>query len=961
MDDNEISKIRERLKLYTLTNEEIEEEFNKFKNAGGELLLNKKKGVLYKKLNKHENNKNASVNNAKSNFVTQPLIKQAIKPDKPKNKKSKNNYFKFINNLKIDLFAVKNKTKVKTGFDIIRSLLSIFSYKISDYVNNKFIDTIHIDILQPLNDISFIAKELMKITNKELLKNPEIIYLLKVFECLNAIDTLAVTSYLATLESKTSPPYKYYEISPILKNLYVPLVKLDKAYKTNQIKTCLIFLSKMMKDKSRLIATFNDMIDKYFNILKKALYVILLKDMGGIFYEFDNDSPQFRTKQLRYFNLTEDDILEGSLNEFIEKHNLKYNDKENEEEIEELDEYNPYAELPSKYNDILEILNEFFPSCIFELKYKQNNFDKSSANKIESKFDIRQISSFTDIFRYFYSPNDITNYILDDRFLHFSRFYPLSQLIVFLLMIVDLFSGLVNINYSKDATTMQNDEQIHYAIFFKNILNELVILHKFTISKIGDIIRDISLSYSDNSEYLKTSSFELYLDEMTIFLKNNYLPQIEFNKTINGLSIYDQKFVKYDAKKTLFIDPFYIIVKKLKNAVDEICTNIDKRNKNQNKIISPKDLESIFKEGPTFNQKSTFYQGFKSVFIKTDYDGTKLVTKDQRTLYNYLFFVQKFIDLINFIVNSNKSYLLNYAYPSILRAQPNKLLRVIDEGTNSLAVQSKNIFLSPIIKQRLQEKQELILENIKLKEEIEKSKIHTTSGVFSKKYFLDYFPKLIEESKNENKKLSLLIMDLDNFKSLNDSAGHKFGDFVLENVGRMLKDILRKDDLITNYKGETKNLSLNKFASCFGGDEFVLLLTHTDIKNAKIVAERILDELNNNVNFIINKEYQNKLLLKLNNKEINQSLYEKLSMIKYSMGASIGLAELDNDFTEDKFFDYADTGVYASKMNGKNSFSLYDKQNGYKVYKKVNNVWNENIYSYEDVKSWQAKNDSKNL
>lgn len=70
--------------------------------------------------------------------------------------------------------------------------------------------------------------------------------------------------------------------------------------------------------------------------------------------------------------------------------------------------------------------------------------------------------------------------------------------------------------------------------------------------------------------------------------------------------------------------------------------------------------------------------------------------------------------------------------------------------------------------------------------------------------------------------LSLLIMDLDHFKNINDKYGHGFGDFVLKSFAGRLKDSIREAD----------------FAFRFGGEEFIVLLPHTDIRGAIIFAER---------------------------------------------------------------------------------------------------------------------------
>ena len=73
----------------------------------------------------------------------------------------------------------------------------------------------------------------------------------------------------------------------------------------------------------------------------------------------------------------------------------------------------------------------------------------------------------------------------------------------------------------------------------------------------------------------------------------------------------------------------------------------------------------------------------------------------------------------------------------------------------------------------------------------------------------------------------MLLLDLDNFKEINDTYGHRHGDFVLLEVATRLKVGLRETDLLARY----------------GGDEFALLLTQTDIHGGQRVAEQMLKRL----------------------------------------------------------------------------------------------------------------------
>jgi diguanylate cyclase (GGDEF)-like protein len=101
--------------------------------------------------------------------------------------------------------------------------------------------------------------------------------------------------------------------------------------------------------------------------------------------------------------------------------------------------------------------------------------------------------------------------------------------------------------------------------------------------------------------------------------------------------------------------------------------------------------------------------------------------------------------------------------------------------------------------------------------------IDEVSGVHSRRYFNDRLAEEVSRARRYRKPLSLLLLDLDGFKQVNDACGHLVGDAVLKQVGRLLKDSTRQTDAVCR----------------FGGDEFALLLPETDADSASVTAERI--------------------------------------------------------------------------------------------------------------------------
>lgn len=140
--------------------------------------------------------------------------------------------------------------------------------------------------------------------------------------------------------------------------------------------------------------------------------------------------------------------------------------------------------------------------------------------------------------------------------------------------------------------------------------------------------------------------------------------------------------------------------------------------------------------------------------------------------------------------------------------------------------------------------------------------------------------------------LSVLMVDLDNLKRLNDAHGHGCGDRALALVGEVLRDTCRSRDV----------------AARFGGDEFALLLPRTRSSEARVVAERIRSEL----------------------------ARRRLGLgapLESSVTVSIGIADLDglpagsradSEATATSLFEFADRALYAAKSAGRDRIEVLE-------------------------------------
>lgn len=183
--------------------------------------------------------------------------------------------------------------------------------------------------------------------------------------------------------------------------------------------------------------------------------------------------------------------------------------------------------------------------------------------------------------------------------------------------------------------------------------------------------------------------------------------------------------------------------------------------------------------------------------------------------------------------------------------------------------------LSPELKKNMSLLLKKIEENVDTLYEL--ATIDEKTGVYNNKFFSHISEMEIDKAKRKIGPLSFLIIDLDNFKKLNDTHGHMVGDYMLKRLGSVLKKFTRKYDLVSR----------------FGGEEFIILLPNTSIKRAKVVCDRIRRETQRD-----------------------------REMIKYGVTLSGGLTEYKKGDTIRKMQIRADKAVYKAKKNGKNRIEI---------------------------------------
>jgi len=101
--------------------------------------------------------------------------------------------------------------------------------------------------------------------------------------------------------------------------------------------------------------------------------------------------------------------------------------------------------------------------------------------------------------------------------------------------------------------------------------------------------------------------------------------------------------------------------------------------------------------------------------------------------------------------------------------------------------------------------------------------IDALTDIHNKRYLMEFLDREISRSARYTRPLSLLMLDIDKFKAVNDDLGHLGGDFTLREVSACVKGSIRKEELFARY----------------GGEEFAIVLPETTLEGALIVAERL--------------------------------------------------------------------------------------------------------------------------
>ena len=208
-----------------------------------------------------------------------------------------------------------------------------------------------------------------------------------------------------------------------------------------------------------------------------------------------------------------------------------------------------------------------------------------------------------------------------------------------------------------------------------------------------------------------------------------------------------------------------------------------------------------------------------------------------------------------------------------------RILRGLDLGVNDYLVRpvDRNEMIARVSTQlRRKRYADALRDNVQAS--IEAALVDPLTGLHNRRYLETHLAAMLEQSTSRDHPLSLMILDIDHFKAVNDTYGHNAGDEVLRVFAARMRNVVRQVDLVCRL----------------GGEEFVVVMPDTTLEVASVVAERV-------------RETIGKMLFPIADGEK-----------AIPVTVSIGLAYALDDANPDGLFRRADRALYRSKNEGRN-------------------------------------------
>lgn len=190
---------------------------------------------------------------------------------------------------------------------------------------------------------------------------------------------------------------------------------------------------------------------------------------------------------------------------------------------------------------------------------------------------------------------------------------------------------------------------------------------------------------------------------------------------------------------------------------------------------------------------------------------------------------------------------------------------------NLQMIKEYQLLLENNLEKLTNDKQELLIRSAIMEK---MSKTDALTDMYNHRTFQEYFDTIIRQATKADSRLQLAILDIDNFKSINDTFGHSIGDIILQRISFKIKTMVTVDDIAARY----------------GGEEFAVILTNKTLEQSLILLESI-------------------------RKAIQDESHAELDR---NVTVSIGVHEYHNGESKEEVFNKADDALYEAKHSGKN-------------------------------------------
>lgn len=400
---------------------------------------------------------------------------------------------------------------------------------------------------------------------------------------------------------------------------------------------------------------------------------------------------------------------------------------------------------------------------------------------------------------------------------------------------------------------------------FTNHIGDDYIYHNFRkgSNTLSELNLDFILFISEKTKILFSDFDKKYSPKNRVDIINDILKKFRDTNSLTTLYKYKNTknhYFNYLITKTLITNSdktrktnSYIYVAKLislellsksEKSFNQITINdkrIESDIKMNSKYLNGIQVETINEKNLSFNTIAFCNENEEYIFSILTKKDRKLIQKGRNTILTYNLTISGFLFFI---------FLLIYRHQKLLENYNKRMERTVHKKTKHLKSINKKLRI-------LSQTDELTETN-------------------NRRNFFTLGTKILKKCMRQDIDFSILMIDIDDFKKINDNYGHSIGDQVLIHISKTVKDIIGKEHVFGRL----------------GGEEFALILVDTNEDTSYKITELIRKTINDSI-------------IEINN-----------ITIKYTI--SIGLAKRENNTSIDMILKEADTLLYSAKSRGKN-------------------------------------------